>query len=334
MKTSSKFVIALLGSCSLAGFAFGQASILTPGGAVALGVNRTGELNVGDRYNLNPRGGSLGVSATALGDATSPGCLCEGWGVSAKVGVSSYSGWANRASGGANLVVDSFLTDDVGAAPGTYAESNVHLSTLPSLTVKQHYAASTGAPTLLFENVVTITNTSGAAMDDVRYVRVMDWDIPPTEFSEYVTIIGTATTAALELSHDDGFETSNPLAATSAIMAGTTDVDFIDFGARDHGAYFKFNFGTLAAGDSLTFSVFYGATSNQATALAALGAIGAELYSLGQRSPLALADTSTTFIFAFKGVGGVRLVPDSGSSLLLIGMGLAALGALRRRIAA
>ena len=26
-------------------------------------------------------------------------------------------------------------------------------------------------------------------IDDVRYVRVIDWDIPPTEFEEFITFL-------------------------------------------------------------------------------------------------------------------------------------------------
>jgi len=62
---------------------------------------------------------------------------------------------------------------------------------------------------------VTIANSTASDLTDVRYVRVMDWDVPPTEFNEYVTIKGTTTTTLLELSHDDGFDTPNPLLPTA-----------------------------------------------------------------------------------------------------------------------
>lgn len=331
MKTKSKFLLTVLGTCSLAGFAFGQASLLLPGGAVALGVNREGHLNAPDPYGYAINAGALGVTAVGLGDATSPGCLCEGWGVSAN---GTDSGYANVSSdGGAqNLTVDSFVTDDVGSGAGTFATSKVHVTSMPGLEVSQHYAASTGAPTLLFQDTVTITNSSLSTMSNVKYVRVMDWDIPPTEFSELVTIKGTATTAALEKSHDNGFNTANPLADYGG---SGTDIDFTDLGPADHGAYFRFNFGSLAAGESITFSIFYGAAANETAALAAMGAVSAELYSFGQNNHTS-HNEETTFMFAFKGVGGVVIepVPDTGSSLLLIGMGLAALAAARRRITA
>ena len=68
--------------------------------------------------------------------------------------------------------------------------------------VTQNYHPSTKTPNL-YEATVTIENIRGHALNDIRYRRVMDWDIEPTAFSEFVTIQGgnasellsTATTA-------------------------------------------------------------------------------------------------------------------------------------------
>ena len=63
----------------------------------------------------------------------------------------------------------------------------------------------------LYEVVVTITNTSGgAAISDVRYRRVMDWDIEPTPFFEYVTMV-PGTSPELTFTSNDGFASANPL---------------------------------------------------------------------------------------------------------------------------
>lgn len=289
------------------------AVIVNAAGTVALGVNDSGSLDFsgGPIFTSNGTGGAVGVAiksaAGGFVDATSPGCLCEGWGVSATGPGGPVSGFANLAAGSGGLVNDPFTST------ATTATATVHLSALPTLSVVQAYAPATefGASDVLFRDTVTITNNGLTTLTDVRYVRVMDWDVPPTEFSEFVTLQGVGTTTFLERSHDGGFSTADPLGGDVAVTAGTINVNFTDNGPADHGAYFRFNFGSLAAGESRTFSIFYGGAYSEAQALAALGGVGTELYSLGQSNTAGgpTVGTPYTFIFGFKGVGGTVIVP-------------------------
>ena len=294
------------------GLAIDAASVIT-NGTVSLGVNPEGNLIVDSaRIGLtyNPTGG----------EALYPGCNCEGWG--AGDDVTKDFGKAGEAFGNANITVESFT------ATADSALSVVIINDDGDLFRVTHDYFPSSSPNL-YQVDVTIENLR-ASDTTVHYRRAMDWDVPPTEFDELVTLITNGATKVI-FSSDNGFADGNPFVAGGSILFTG---EATDSGPTDHGALFDFNFGTASAsGGTVDFTIFYGAAANQAEALAALGTVGAEVYSLGKANPsdpsVGVDGSPNTFIFGFAGVGGT-VIGTSGPhvpvpSLGTLGLGIMAL---------
>jgi type IV pilus assembly protein PilY1 len=323
--------------------AMAQGFLVSTNGLVAIGVTATGSLNtdadalggpvpgnsriLGIAYSFSGQGGRTGFQ-----DALSPGCECEAWGVAGN-GAGSWTGAEAGTSGitGSTVFTASSITTNATGAAG--------LSVAQVIT--RGVETSTGA---LFKTEVTIANNTGATVTDVMYARAMDWDVPPTEFSEYVTHAGVAIggTSLLLRATNNGFNNANPITALGDGGIGAApDTNGDQNGISDHGSLFVFGFGDLADGQSRTFTIFYGAGANRGDAIALIGAAGAELYSLGQSSGCGSATFGTrcddlpTFVFAFDNVGLPPVEPPPGvpapGALGLLGLGLLGLAAVRRR---
>jgi len=233
-------------------------------GTVRLGINPEGHIDV-----LVDGIEQLGLQYLPTGaDALIPGCWCEGWGVADLT--SSTAGWASVAgdngSVSPNLTVTGF---DVTAET---ADSTVEVG--GRLRVRHVYRPSPRPE--LYQVDLTVENVGGASAD-VVYRRAMDWDVPPTEFDEFVTIQGSHP--QLLDSTDNGFNHVNPLSPLLDLGARGT---FKDVGPDDRGGVFDFALGRLAPGASARLTMFYGAAASEVDALAALAAVDADLYSLGQ----------------------------------------------------
>lgn len=273
--------------------------------SLALGINNEGHLNFEDPLfrpnNSAATGLSFRFADGKFEDATSPGCYCEGWGVAATNSGIRVAGWANVSSGSGGL------TGGVFGSTGTTASSFIGLSDAP-LGIQHFYGISL-APDV-FQGNVTITNNGTEVISDIVYRRVMDWDVPRSEFFEYVSHSGVVSNLEsaggnVRFASDNGFASSDPRTLPGEILAGTTNTDFFQSGPADHGSVFDFAFGNLNPGQSRTFNIFYGAAPNLAAAQSAITQLNPQVWSFGQStSGVTPANDQPTFLFAFNGVGG------------------------------
>lgn len=274
-------------------------------GLIELGITNKGDLNVaGGTPSSGTRTSIVGLRYLPTNaDGTSPGCLCEGWGVADAV--SRVTGFADESVGTSNINVLSFTSTS------STAVSTVKIGN--TFKVTHDYHPSSATPNL-YEATVTVENISSATVD-LRYRRVMDWDVDPTAFSEFVTIatqVGGVRAANVLFTSDNGFASANPLSTPGSIRFTG---DAVDNGPADHGALFDFGFGNLAAGQKTSFNIYYGAAATENEAQTALAAIHAEAFSLGQANVAngPALGIPNTFIFAFTKVGGAPIFapPDT-----------------------
>jgi hypothetical protein len=285
-------------------------------GTIQLGVHPHGHLNAPD--------GAETVGLRFLGaDGISPGCHCEGWGVAdAATGLTGYAN-QNDPSPVFNLSVQSF---EKTATTATSVVTDSPIEGPASVRVTHEFKPAPETSNL-YEVTVSIENISAGAISDLRYRRVMDWDVPPTPFNEFVTIDGAAPPELL-FSNTNGFATANPLGSRTASTPGGGGAGFApqeslpngpaltDAGPKDHGSLFDFGFGSLPAGETETFTFYYGGAATETAALAAIDAVGADLYSLGQPNTEGGpgAGTPNTFIFAYGNVDAtIALAADDES---------------------
>lgn len=280
--------------------------LICPAAACAEGAiidNGTVQLGVNDRGDLNVEGppsaagtGFVGLRLMSTNyDSTSPGCLCEGWGLADPA--TGTTGYADEAIGTANLNDISFThTSDSAVSEVTLYDAADN----PSMLVKHSFAPAAATP-FAYDVTLTVTNVGDVGLDPV-YRRAMDWDIEPTAFYEYVTINGNQSTSLIADS-DNGFASPDPLQPQEQIDASGF---FIDDGPNDHGAVFDFQLPHLAPGDSTTIHFFYGATPSALQSEAAVSDLNAEVWSIakpGTPEGLEFGEPNT-FFWGFRGVGG------------------------------
>ena len=269
-----------------------------PGGNTFLGVNDQGHLNFTTSDDVALAGGvvgpdqpflagnqfSYGLFRYGVGAGTSPGCECEGWGASAEFAGPGYvSLGASIDNGGISGISGVGTFDSVGPT----ATSTVH-SAGNELTIRHNFGPSIFFD--VFQATVTITNDTDETARNVTYRRILDWDIPPTPFDEFVLVQGVeanlvANGGNLIRAVDNGFDPANPGDGMLTSINEPANTDFHDSGQSDHGAGFDFGFGDLEAGESRSFNIFYDTAPDQAQAEAAVATLNLDVWSFGQSNP-------------------------------------------------
>jgi uncharacterized protein YhjY with autotransporter beta-barrel domain len=293
--------------------AVATAQVIIDNGTVQLGINPAGNL-ITDGIGLTFIPSLTNPEAENRGEALAPGCDCEGWGLG-DLTTGSY-GMAGQSFGFRGINTSSVTASGTGTQPASVGSGAVSVTNVVDaeldVLLTHTYAPSTSDN--LYSVTIDILNQGAGDIGNLIFRRAMDWDIPPDEFNEFVTLQGWPATALVG-SSNDGFVDGNindPLTVISGAGA-VANGNFTNAGPDDHGAAFDFSFGTLAVGETQTLTIFYGAAASEADALMALGEVGAEVYSLGKVGSDAGRDAGTphTFIFGFAGVGGTPVGPGA-----------------------
>ena len=289
-----------------------------PAAAGAQAVLDTGTIQMGVSEDGGLGFDGVGLNFDGVGDAIIPGCLCEGWGVAANGSDGFYT------YGGTTSGFDTVNFVDTGAVGDANAVSTVLLDN--GLEVTHTYSSAAGGS--LFKVEVTLENTTGATMTDIRYERILDWDVPPDHFSDDFTTVfvpGVAPEGDVLHTSLNPFHVPLPM-SPDPFLANQNRTDE----PGDLGGDFILGFGSLAAGATHTFTTYIGAARTTEELLAAFGAVGIEAYTYSFDD-----DSPATFGWGFAGIGlppiggGVGGVAPEPATLVLFGAGL--VGAMARR---
>lgn len=282
--------------------------ISSPGGNFQVGIHPQGSL-----YDLG-----VGFRRLADGyDYIQPGTPREAWGVSAGL----VAGFVDPYSGGiVNISLPAAAFGPNSASISVFL--NAGSGNL--LRVDQLY-------TFAAENVLqidtSITNVS-ATSQAVLYSRHVDWDVAPTPFQEFTTILPFGP-PILDVSYD-GFQSANPLVPLNfpSPPGGGTFLGF----PSDTGVALRIDLGTLNPGDTVSFRVFHGINTSpfdpinntgqsEAALRAQLQALGATWVSSGRGSNTTNIN-SAAFGVDLSSLSTGGEIPEPASWAMCVALGL------------
>ena len=305
----------------------GGPTYIIDNGTIQLGVDAAGCLNVsGGTPSADQGTTTVGLRHVDSNyESLAGGAPQEGWGF-ADLNSSTSGGARSLIQGGfpLNLSYVNSGSSGSGTQKESVGDSAFTIAELPytaplapegaALVIRHDFRPSIDAR--LYEVEVTIRNLTHATLKP-RYRRMMDWDVEPygKTFNDFVTLRQGRSTAVVD-SIGNGFNSVDPFDPLSGGKGGgcMADANFTDCGPGDHGATFDFEFPEMPPGGTLRFWLYYGAAPTESGAEAALQAVGASAYSLGQS---AAGGTPVTFIFGFKAPWAVV---DNGTIALGVDM--------------
>lgn len=277
---------AFLGVAFVAHHASGQA--IVQGGNLHLGIQAAGQLTVAG----GPPSSNCGVAQTSLhfdpsGDeAMDCDFEGEGWGVTYAGGP---TGVAYRSAAGT-------YTNDCGkfgpfdsVSFSSTAATATSVVKIGSMRMTQVYEPFPGVADA-YQDHITMTSLKAVGfLDDIRYRRVMSWGSAGAHDDSTRESIGTlpagglAPTPVIASNIVSASACPAPGAAFSSLASGpsrTSSAAVVDQGPADTAMVWDFTFGKLGPGKSRTFTLIYGAASDDAQAMADLNAVGAKVYNL------------------------------------------------------
>jgi PKD repeat protein len=287
----------------LAALPHANAAAVLDNGAVQIGVGDFGSLGA---PAANPSSAiSLRMDSDGSDGVQGGACGCEGWGIAAD-GVAGY------VQAGASPVVAG-VSPVLFSSDASHAISAVQVGTLRVT----HDVRASAASTSLYDVNVTVRNVGAQTVQSVLYRRTVDWTVQPTPGAEMVSLHSLIPRpAGLVFMSDDGAAHPNPLLGASQVRATGPPVggDVDDSGPADHGTLLDLALGCLAAGDSVTIHLAYGAFPSESAALSALASWGAEAWALAEPASDPGGGTPRTFVLAVRGISGPTCIAPAWAS--------------------
>jgi hypothetical protein len=294
----------------MAGAALALAGSATIASAAGVITNGSFTVGIGDNGELFDYASYIGFQRISDGyDPLSPGTPRDSWGVTTNLG----SAWADQAYFGTSNLGGTTFTGLGGAAATATTVTGVGVELFQSYTF--------AAPNIVrIDHVITNTSTSALSL---LFQRDWDTDPQPTFYNNSFGPVG-ASSLVVDSSYY-GFEDPDPAAAYSSSCFTGCNV------ASDLGGGIKIGLPTLGAGQSTSFTYWYGISQDRQD----VNGLIAQAFGVGVKYLIA-QQTNENGDYPALGQNSsfiaVSDVPEPASwSLMIVGFGAIGYGLRQRR---